>query len=223
MSSGARVHDIDTIRLFRAALVKFTESSSVALTDAEGEVLRKLNWLESEQDRFWQMQVRKWTEEVAKAKDAVRQKTIFKDSLGRTQSAVDEMKHLKKCQAALDTSEEKLKNTRRHARELQREHLLYRGGVQRFATILSADMPTAVAALDRIVAQLEAYTAAGPAMATSEAGSEATTPLGADAEGTMKRAVEENEPPTEPQAQPERTEEVADSSEPGTPTPEPQK
>lgn len=218
MSSGARVHDIDTIRLFRAALVKFTESSSVALTDAEGEILRKLTWLESEQDRFWQMQVRKWTEEVAKAKDAVRQKTIFKDSLGRTQSAVDEMKHLKKCQAALDTSEEKLKNTRRHARELQREHLLYRGGVQRFATILSADMPNAIAALDRIVGQLEAYTAAGPAMATSEAGSEAAGTLGAEGEGSMKRAVED-EP--EPKPADERKDEVASASEPQAPNPEP--
>jgi hypothetical protein len=182
--SGARVQDINTLRLFRAALIKFTESASVALTDAEGEVVRKIGWLEGEQTQFWTHQVRQWSEEVNRAKDAVRQKTIYKDATGRPQSAVDEMKHLKKCQATLAVAEEKLANTRKHARQLPREQLLYRGGVQRLSTLLSVDMPVAIATLDRIVAQLEAYTSAAPTMAESEAGSDAS-------EGSMRRAVDD--------------------------------
>ncbi len=190
MATTARVQDIDSIRRFRAALVKFVESANVAMTDSEGEITRKMSWLEGEQDQFWTMQIRKWTEEVNRAKDAVRQKRIFKDSLGRQQSTVDEEKHLKKCKLILEEAEAKLANTRRFAKQLQREHLLYRGGVQRLGTVLSADLPNAIATLDRVVAQLERYVAAGPAMAGSEASSDSPAAVGTDAEGSMRRAVE---------------------------------
>jgi len=190
MATAARVHDIDSIRRFRAAMVKFVETSNVAMTDSEGEVTRKIGWLEGEQDQFWSMQIRKWTEEVNRAKDAVRQKRIFKDAMGRTQSTVDEEKHLKKCKLILDEAETKLANTRRHAKQLQREHLMYRGGVQRLATVLASDMPNAIATLDRVVGQLERYVAAGPVMAESEVISDSTGSAGTDGDGSMRRAVE---------------------------------
>jgi flagellin-specific chaperone FliS len=136
------------------------------------------------------MQVRKWNEEVNRAKDAVRQKRIFKDSLGRQQSTVDEEKHLKKCQRILEEAEQKLANTRRHAKQLQREHLLYRGGVQRLATALASDMPNAIAMLDRVTEQLEKYVSAAPTLATSDAGPDQAGTFGTEAAGSMKRAVE---------------------------------
>lgn len=188
--ANARVQDLDVIRHFRAALVKFLESANSALTDADGEITRKIGWLEGEQEHFWTMQVRKWHEEVNRAKDAVRQKRIFKDSLGRQQSTVDEEKHLKKCQKILEEAEQKLANTRRHAKQLQREHLLYRGGVQRLATALSSDMPNAIAMLDRVTVQLEKYVSAAPTLATSDAGPDQTATFGTDAAGSMTRAVE---------------------------------
>lgn len=195
MAQGAKVQDIQAIRQFRAALVKFVESAGVALTDAEGEITRKMSWLETEQPYFWSSQVRKWTEEVNRAKDAVRQKRIFKDSLGRPQSTVDEEKHLKKCQKILEQAEQKLENTRRHAKQLQREHLLYRGGVQRLATALSSDLPNAIALLDRITDQLQQYVASSPVLVGSEAGqSDVQTPNSLNPSGSIKRAT----PPAEP-------------------------
>jgi hypothetical protein len=210
----ARVHNFDSIRYFRAQLVKFVESAQTALTDAEGDVTRKMSWLEGEQDHFWTMQIRKWTEEVNRAKDAVRQKRVFKDSLGRQQSTVDEEKHLKKCQRILEEAETKLANTRRHARELQREHLLYRGGVQRLATVLASELPNGIATLDRVVAQLEAYVSAAPTMATSEAGPpDASAAPGADADASMRRAVDDLTPQTQ------SPESEADGDQPANPQP----
>ncbi|MBC7785012.1 MAG: hypothetical protein H7144_14330 [Burkholderiales bacterium] len=191
MATGAQVHDINSIRLFRAALVKFTESSSVSLIDGEGEFLRKMNWLQSEQEPFWVSQVRKWTEEVSRAIDLVRQKRIFKDFLGRQQSTADEEKYLKQCRNRLQEAETKLAATRRYGRDLQREHLLLKGGVQRLSTILSGDMPKALAMLDGAVARLEAYVDSSPEMAGSTA---EMTPSGAPsgtADGAMHRAADE--------------------------------
>ncbi|HEY0009543.1 MAG TPA: hypothetical protein VGB55_12525 [Tepidisphaeraceae bacterium] len=212
MSNGARVNDVEAIGRFRAALIKFMEAGNVALADSEGDVVRKLMWLESEQDSFWVSQVRKWTEAVDKAKDAVRQKRIFKDGLGRQQSVVDEEKHLRRCQAVLAEAETKLANTRKYARQLQRDHLLYRGGVQRLSTMISSDLPKAVAMLDTVTTKLDAYFAAAPTLAGSEAGP-AQGVLRHETEGpAVKRAAAE-----EPEADNEATtDKLAEDKEHGT-------
>ena len=58
-----------------------------------------------------------------------------------------------------EIAEEKLEHVRRYTPKLQREIMLYKGQVQRFATFVAADLPTAAAKLDKIVQTLEAYIA----------------------------------------------------------------
>src|SRR5258706_12488529 len=86
MSNPARVESIEALKMFRRAIIKFVEAAMVALGDAESEMQRRLNWLENEQDSHWQGQIRKRQEEVSKARDAVRQKKLFKDFAGRSRS-----------------------------------------------------------------------------------------------------------------------------------------
>lgn len=155
--STARVQSIDGLKHFRVALWKFAEAANVALGDAEGEVQRTLSWLQGEQQQFWAGQIRKRHEHVNRCKDAVRQKKLFKDSTGRTQSAVDEEKALGIAMKRLDEAEQKLLNTKRHSSKLQKEMHMYKGAVQTFATIVASDMPNAVASLDRMIHSLEAY------------------------------------------------------------------
>ncbi|HEX8322327.1 MAG TPA: hypothetical protein VF595_00315 [Tepidisphaeraceae bacterium] len=214
MADGAKVQDIDAIRSFRAAMVKFIESSNAALGDAEAEITRRLSWCEGEQSTFWQGQIRKLTDIISQLKEAIRMKKLFKDSSGRTQSAFDEEKKLRAAQARMEQAEQKLANCRRWAKQLQREHLMYRGGVQRLQTLLSSDLVNSVATLDAVVVQLDAYLSGGaPSLATSEA-----APLGQSAgegvgAGTMNRSADEapatpppeSEQPAEPSVlQPEK-------------------
>src|SRR3954464_10011828 len=110
MSDFARVDSVDALRSFRTALVKFMETINVALGDVESDLRRTQVWLETEQLSHWQNQVRLRTEAVAKAKDAVRAKKLYKDSAGRLQSAIDEEKALNVAQRRLAEAEEKLDN-----------------------------------------------------------------------------------------------------------------
>src|SRR5258706_7459934 len=141
--TGARVDSIEALKHFRIALWKFAETANVALGDAEGELQRTVKGLQGEQQQFWQTQIRKRHETVTRCQDAVRQKKLFKDSTGRPQSAVDEEKALAIAKKRLEEAEQKLVNTKRHSAKLQRELHLYKGGVQRFQTAVSADIPTA--------------------------------------------------------------------------------
>src|SRR4051812_40439931 len=143
MSEGARVEDVELLRAMRAAMVKFAEAAGVSLADAESEAARTLMWLEMEQRQFWQTQVRKSTEAVARAADAVRMKKIYKDASGRQSSAVDEEKALAIAKRRLEEAQWKAEAVRRAIPKLQREILLYKGQAQRLATTVQSDVPLA--------------------------------------------------------------------------------
>lgn len=157
MSEAARVESIEALKHFRIALFKFVETVNSALADAEAELQHTLNWLENEQYAHWQTQIRRRHEAVERAKEAVRMKKMFKDSSGRTPSAVEEEKALRIAQARLVEAEQKLANTRKYSRVLQREIQSFKGSVQRLATSVQSDIPLAAAMLDGMVAALEQY------------------------------------------------------------------
>jgi hypothetical protein len=183
--SGARVQSIDSLKLFRVALIKFAEVANVALGDAEGEINRVVMWLGHEQQQFWQTTIRKRQELVARAAEAVRQKKLFKDSAGRTQSAVDEEKQLAKAQRALQEAEQKLIATKRHYQRLQKEMHMYKGATTRLLTAVTSDLPNAVAQLDRMTEALEGYvnlTAAPVEMPIPTAGGEDSMAMSVDTE-----------------------------------------
>lgn len=156
----ARVDSFDALNLFKAALWKFQESATIALGDAESELHRVQMWLETEQQSFWQGQIRKRQEIVSRCKEAVRMKKVFKDSTGRQQSAMDEEKALKTAQARLEEAEQKLAYTRKWSRAIQKEIEMYKGGVARFATDVQGEIPAAAGHLEKLLNKLDAYVAA---------------------------------------------------------------
>src|SRR5690348_17267468 len=109
----ARVDSFDALNLFKAALWKFQESATIAPGDAESELHRIQRRLETEQQSFWQVQIRKRQEVVSRCKEAVRLRKVFKDSSGRQQSAVDEEKALQIAMRRLEGAEPKLAYTRK--------------------------------------------------------------------------------------------------------------
>lgn len=159
MANPVRVESVDALKSFKSALIKFADAAHIALADAEGEMQRTLNWLETEQHTHWQSEIRKRTEAVARAKDALRQKTLFKNAAGMKESAIEEHKALALAERRLQEAEQKLGNCRRHRGRLQKEIDLYKGGVQRLATAVQNDIPLAITRLDNMVVSIEAYIA----------------------------------------------------------------
>jgi hypothetical protein len=149
------------LAVFRVALVKFQETASSALGDAEADVNRTINWLEHDQFSHWSTQIRHRQEAVARAKEALRQKQIFKDSSGRTPSAVEEQKMVTKALNQLAEAEQKLAATKQWAKRLQKEMLLYKGQVQRFVTSVTSDVPAAIGHMGALIHTLQEYAAIG--------------------------------------------------------------
>jgi len=177
LMDSARVQSVDAIKTFRLALVKFADIAARVLSDADAEMQRMLNWLETEQQSHWCDQVQKRARTVEQCRDAVMAKKLYKTVDGGHASAVEEEKALRLAMQRLEEANVRLANVRRYAQRLQKEILLYRGQVQRFTSTITVDVPAAVAHLDNVVTALEAYTASGAtetAMSAVVAGSVGT-------------------------------------------------
>jgi hypothetical protein len=181
--------------MFRAAMLKFSEACAVALADAESEMMRTMMWLENEQSSYWQGQLRKRQEAVAKAKDAVRMKKLYKDASGSRQSAIDEEKHLVVCMRRLEEAEQKILSVKKYTLRLNKEIQMYRGGVQRFATTAQTDIPLAAARLGNMIIKLEEYVSLGAPVSDRMVTSEVAGEFGRTQKG--EEAMREGEEATE--------------------------
>jgi hypothetical protein len=192
VSEGARVESIEALRSLRRGLVKFAEEASVALDDAESDITRTLIWLETEQRPRWQAEVRKRSEALRQAQEALRQKRLYRDSSGRAPTAVAEEKAVRRAMAALEEAEQKQRNVSKYIPVLEKEGQHYKGLAQRLTRAVVSDVPVGLAELDRMVIALEAYVASEPGQATSEAPAEA-----AAADAAADAPVTGDEPPQE--------------------------
>ena len=182
MGKRASVADIEQLGQFRARLVKFAEELRIALSDADGEITRTLNWLDGEAPAHWQRVIRKTHEQVEQAKAELRNKKLYKTPLGTTPNTAVEEKALKKLQHQLEYAQQKLVNTKRWRQRLDKEVLTYRGMARRAAGVVESAVPGAVHEIDRMLDALDKYTtlaapsAGSGTAARSEAGGMARSP-----------------------------------------------
>jgi hypothetical protein len=157
MSETARIDSIAELRTFRVALVKFAEACNVALGDSESDMQRTLQWLDRDQVSYWNNQLAKRAETVARCKEAVRMKKLFKSPTGSQQSAVEEEKALRIAIRNYEEAEQKIVACKQWSKRLQKEIMMYKGGVTRFTSVLGGDIPRALAMLDAMATSLEEY------------------------------------------------------------------
>ena len=159
MAQGANVNP-ESLAMFRVALIKFQENCTAALGDAESDIQRTVMWLEIDQYSYWSTQIRHRQEALQRALEALRQKKLFKDSSGKTASAVEEQKMVNKAQMNLDEAQQKMAATKQWAKRLQKEAIMYKGQLQRFQTTVSSDIPAAVSHLGALIHTIQEYEAA---------------------------------------------------------------
>src|SRR5579862_1285714 len=113
MAEQAKVEDLEVFRLFRVALLKFAHAAAQSLASADQQISSTHSWLENEQPTLWKGQLRKRSEAVTAAREAVRQKKLYKDASGKTPSAVTEEKMLARCVAAVEEANNKIEAIRK--------------------------------------------------------------------------------------------------------------
>lgn len=157
MARSARVQSTEAIKQFRAKLIKFAENAKAALGDTDAELLRAGTWLRQNRQPYWKSEQQKRAEAFQRAKSALNQKRLYKSATGDRQSTVEEEKAFALAKRRLEEAEEKVAAIKSWLRKLEDERFLYKAQSQRMARAAELDVPRAVAMLDRVLDNLDAY------------------------------------------------------------------
>ena len=180
--STAQVSSVEAIDAFRASLLVFLSQSRSALDEVSSDLLRMRLWLENDQRRFWESQLRQRLLQVEQA-----QSELFGARLSQFQETlVEKQLILRRARNAQAEAEEKLKRLKKWERELAHLSDPMLKQVERMQNFLSGDMGNAVVSLGEMVKSLQAYAEiAAPLPGTAAPPPPAASPLETGTEGPI--------------------------------------
>lgn len=184
--SQARITSIQALEAFRAEFAEFLVDAQDALTGVEMEIRRAEAWLQDQQ-KHWQAEIRKRTEDVQRAKSELSVRN-YQNRDGHGMGNTDQKKALRLAQIRLEEAEAKLANCRRWGPQLHHAIHEYHGPARLLAGSLDTEGVQALALLGNKLAALEAYLK----LAVPETA--ATAPAGSTAEMTTAAQPPPNVP-----------------------------
>jgi hypothetical protein len=158
MAQQAQITSVEAIELFRASLITFLSHARPALEEVSSEVMRTRVWLQHDQRRFWENELRQRNKKLEQAKQELTTARLssFTETTALHQLAV------RRAQQAVNLAEDKLKQLKHWDRELENRSAPLLKEVEHLHGYLVGELPRAIAQLSQIVRTLDAYTDVGP-------------------------------------------------------------
>ena len=155
----AHMGSVEEVRDFRPALLRFGTDVSRGIGEADSGVLRALQRLDSDIPSFWRMELSKRQEKLSLAREQWRAKTMFKDSSGKSPSAVDEWAAVQHWTRAAEEAQQKIAAAKKWRLILLAQYEQFRSGVRAARDLAPLMTERAVHDFDRAVDSIEAYLA----------------------------------------------------------------
>jgi hypothetical protein len=159
--STAKVHAVERLAEFEAAVRTFADKAKNAMSANQIEIRRSFDFLEA-QLAMWKTEIRKAEEAVVQARSELARKKMVKLN-DRPPDTTEQEKQLRRAQARLAHAEEKRDNTKRWLRMLPDAVEEYDGQARPFSDILEHDVVKMAVYLEQKIAALEAYQHMPPA------------------------------------------------------------
>jgi hypothetical protein len=218
MSRGAQVTSIDAVREMAAVLASFRTEMAAALDELEMEIRRAQEWIHHDRKQHWDSEARRGMERVTEARIQLQQAMTAKRVADHEPSCQDEKKALARAKRRWELAESKKEVVRHWQRAIDHAVNEYRGARTPLSGWLEADVPRALAAVQRLAQSLESYVAldipaglarpmelpaAGAVASVARPGAEDAAPPRAAAAGTPAASA--------PQAAPAQAEPAPDA------------
>jgi predicted nucleic acid-binding Zn-ribbon protein len=157
MAEHAQVTSVEAIESFRASLIVFLSKVRPTLEEVSDEVLRLQFWLQNDQRRHWESELRRRGLQLEEAK-----REMFNTALSHLQEATA-LQHMavQRAQRAIRDAEDKLDTVKKWERALEDRAAPMVKQVEELHGFLITDMGRAVSQLVQIVKALEAYAKVG--------------------------------------------------------------
>lgn len=154
MAEGAHVTSVDAIEAFRVALINYMSKARPALEDAIDDVARTRDWLQHEQLRHWEHELKRRRRAVEEAEQAVFSARIA--NLREVSTA--ETAAVMRARRALAEAEDKMRAVKKWLRDFDNRVDPLVKQLEQVQTMLGNTTPRAVAHLAALVKTLDAYT-----------------------------------------------------------------
>lgn len=157
MAEHAQVTSVEAIESFRASLILFLSKVRPTLEEVSDEVMRQQFWLQNDQRRYWEAELRRRGRQLEEAKQE-----MFNTALSHLQEATA-LQHMavQRAQRAVREAEDKLETLKKWERALEDRTAPLIKQIEEFHGFLTIDMGKAVTQLVQIVKTLEAYVKTG--------------------------------------------------------------
>ncbi|HEU5117552.1 MAG TPA: hypothetical protein VFT74_12985, partial [Isosphaeraceae bacterium] len=165
MSLPVDVGSLDTIKDFRAHLVRFGEDAKNALASAEMEITRMVDWLTHDRRFYWEGRIKFYREELSQAKSELHRKRTS-NMFGGEANMGEQRENLRDAKRRLEEAEEKLERVRRWIAPMQQAIMEYRSRARPLGDMVDGDIERSVAMLDRMILALEEYLSTAPESTT---------------------------------------------------------
>lgn len=143
--------------MFRAALILFASEARPALEEVSSEVMRLRLWLENDQWRHWENELRLRNKKLEQAQQELL--TLRLSDFSET-TTLQQMS-VRRARQAVEQSQEKLKALKRWDRDLENRVAPFLKEVDQLHSFLVGEMPKALAYLAQVVRTLDAYASTG--------------------------------------------------------------
>jgi hypothetical protein len=153
MPQRAHISSVDALQAFRTNLLVYLSKARPALEEAGGEVLRVRLWLENERRPFWARQLMLRNRKLEDAESALFISKLSK--IGKPSAA--EQASVQKARAAVAEAEEKMRGIKRWDRDYEKTTGPLLKQLEKLDTLLSMDVPKAVAYLNEAIDTLQKY------------------------------------------------------------------
>jgi len=153
MPTHAKVTSVEALESFRNALIIYLSKARPTLEEVSSDFLRHRTWLETEQRLHWQNQVRSRTKKLDEAQTA-----LFSAEISNLREAtVAERMSVNKAKRSLQEAEDKLRMVKKWNREFDSRAAPLAKQLGKLQTILTTDVPHAIAYLTQTVKTLHDY------------------------------------------------------------------
>jgi len=153
MADRAQVTSVEAIESFRSALILFLSKARPALEEMANEVLRARQWLQNDQRRLWEGEMKARGKKLERAKAE-----LFSVSMSKIQevSAAQQLL-VHRAEVAVDEAQQKLAMLKKWDRELDNRAEPLVKQVDQFQSFVTTEIPRAIAYITQVIKTLEAY------------------------------------------------------------------
>ena len=153
MADRAQITSFEAVEAFRSDLINYLSKARPALEEVSNEVLRAKQWLQNDQRRHWEGEMKVRSKKLERA-----QAELFSVSMSKFQevSAAQQL-IVHRCKQAVDEAQQKLAMLKKWDREIDNRAEPLVKQVDQFQTLVATEMPRAIAYLTEVIKTLEAY------------------------------------------------------------------